>query len=39
LEKRGLVYRGIRRTRARMEEAFISLITRLDASQTLEKEK
>lgn len=39
LEKRGLVYRGIRRTRARMEEAFISLITRLEASQMLEKEK
>jgi hypothetical protein len=34
LKEHGLAYKGARRARARMEEAFISLITRLDASQT-----
>jgi ABC-2 type transport system ATP-binding protein len=34
LKEHGLAYAGVRRARARMEEAFISLITRLDASQT-----
>jgi ABC-2 type transport system ATP-binding protein len=34
LKEHGLAYAGARRARARMEEAFISLITHLDASQT-----
>jgi ABC-2 type transport system ATP-binding protein len=38
LKEYGLAYEGARRARARMEEAFISLITRLEASQTPGKE-
>ena len=34
LKEHGIAYEGARRARARMEEAFISLITHLDASQT-----
>jgi hypothetical protein len=33
LEKHGLAHQGARRATARMEEAFISLITHLDASR------
>ena len=39
LNKHGLAYSGARRARARMEEAFISLITRLEASQIPGKEE
>ena len=38
LEENGLSYQGMRRVTARMEEAFISLITRLDASRAAEQE-
>ncbi len=38
LQEHALAYSGVRRARTRMEEAFISLITRLEASQTLDEE-
>ena len=38
LEEHGLAHHGIRRATARMEEAFISLITRLDASRAAGQE-
>jgi ABC-2 type transport system ATP-binding protein len=38
LKEHALAYSGARRARTRMEEAFISLITRLEAPQTQDKE-